>query len=106
MFLPQRSATPGGLNPAGSLGGRRERDDRLSLVAARRSAYEVDLAADAREEVAHERIGRHLAGEIDGEGGVDRDHALVPRDVERVVREVAGPHLHDGVATGLSSTHS
>jgi hypothetical protein len=31
------------------------------------------------------------------EGGVDRDHALVPRDVERVVREVAGPHLHDGV---------
>jgi hypothetical protein len=33
------------------------------------------------------------AGQVDGEGGVQRDHLVVSGDLERVVREARGAHL-------------
>src|SRR5689334_11220724 len=60
--------------------GRRERDDRLSPLAPRGAADEIELPAEAAVEIAPDRIGADLPGEIDLEGGIDRRHPVVFRD--------------------------
>jgi hypothetical protein len=70
---------------AAFLGGGVEGDDRLAVRGARRAAVEVDLPADARVELAAQRVGGHLPGEVDLEGDVDRHLAVLATDDERIV---------------------
>src|SRR5262245_24961014 len=59
------------------VGGAGEGDDGAPAAAARGTPDEVDLAADAREQVPADGIGIHLPGEIDLEGAVDGHRIVV-----------------------------
>src|SRR5215211_906389 len=54
---------------------------------------EVRLASGGGPVLAAQRLGGALAEEIDLEGGVDRDEAVLDRDVALVVGVVDGPEL-------------
>ena len=79
------------------LRGRGQRDDRPAAPRARRAADEVDLASEARVDRAAHRVGAHLAGEVHRDRRVDRDHAVVLGDHERVVDVVARVELDERV---------
>ena len=64
-----------------------------ALRGERRAAHEVHLAADARVERVADRVGDDLAGQVDLDRGVDRDHPAERADDVGVVREVDRPHL-------------
>ena len=59
--------------------------------------HEVHLSADAGVDTRADRIGDHLAGQIDLDGRVDRDHPMERPDDRRVIREIDRAHLHHRV---------
>src|SRR5262249_39133466 len=77
--------------------GRRQRDDRMSVQRPRRTSNEVDLTPDAREELAHERIGGPLSPEGGGKGGGDRNPGPLAGGPGRGAGELTGTHLDRGV---------
>ena len=76
-------------------------DDGLAARRARRAAVEVRLAADAGVELGAERVGAHLAGEVDLEGGVDGHHLVLLADDERVVDVLGGVEREQGVVVDV-----
>jgi len=68
--------------------GRRKGDHRLPSNTASGAPDEVDLATDAGEELAIDRVGCHLPGQVHGQGRVDGDHSFVTGDDQRIVGEV------------------
>src|SRR5262249_253153 len=77
--------------------GRRQRDDRLSTLAARGPANEVDLSADPAVEARADRVGTYLARQIDLQAGVYRDHVVVAGNDERIVRLIDWMQFHSRV---------
>ena len=69
----------------------------LPPLRSRGAADEVHLAADARVEQRAQRVGADLAGQVDLDGRVDGDHALVLGDDEGVVGVVGRVELDDRV---------
>ncbi len=63
------------------------------MAGERRATHEVHLAADAAVEPRADGLRADLAGEINLDGAIDRDHALELANDERVVGVVGGPHL-------------
>ena len=74
------------------LGGRREGDDRAAALRLSGAANEVDLPAEAREDLGTDRVRADLAGEVHLERRVDGHDVLVLADSKRIV------HVLDGVA--------
>ncbi len=72
----------------------------LALVGQRSAADEVHLAADAAVHALADRVGTHLAGQVDLDRRVDRDHALEAADDRRVVGVLGRTHLDHRVVVG------
>ena len=91
------------------LGGRGQGDDGAPAGGAPGALVEVRLPTDARVESGAQRVGAHLAGEIDLQRRVDGHHLVLLPDDERVVdvlRRVEGEHrvvVH--VVVQLLGTH-
>ncbi len=62
----------------------------LPLSSSRSTTVEVDLTADAGEELGADRVGADLSGEIDLQGDVDGHHLVLLADDERVVDVLGG----------------
>ena len=76
------------------VGVRRHGDDRLAALRERCAVDEVDLSADARPEFRAQRVGAHLARQVDLQGRVDGHEAVVLRDDVGVVRVSDIHHQH------------
>ena len=75
----------------------RHGDDGLSALGARGSVDEVDLSAEAGEDLGADGVAHDLTGDIDLDGRVHRDHLRHLRDHEGVVREAHVADEHGGV---------
>src|SRR6266536_926098 len=74
-----------------------DRDDRLAALGAGGAAQEVNLSADAAVELVPDGIGADLAGEVDLQGGVDSDHAVIAGDQDGIVDVGGGVEFKDRV---------
>ena len=68
--------------------GRREADDRLAALGARRAAQELALRGDAAVELAPELVDADLAGQVDRERLRDRHHPVLRGDRHRMADDV------------------
>ena len=74
-------------------GGAGEGDDGLAALGTAGAVDKVDLPAHATVKPRADRIGAHLAGQINLDGRVDRDHAVILRDAEGIVDILRGVQL-------------
>ncbi|OPZ59249.1 MAG: hypothetical protein BWY87_01098 [Deltaproteobacteria bacterium ADurb.Bin510] len=83
------------------IGHGRQHHDRLAAPAHGRAAHEIDLAADAAVETEAQRIRTDLAGEVHGQGRVDRHELVVLGDHEGIVGVAAGMEFEERVVVDI-----
>src|SRR6476660_1042374 len=75
------------------LGRRGQSDDRLPALRSRRATQEIHLTANTAVEPCPDRVRANLAGEVNLECRIDRNHVVVSRNQKRIICVSSGMKL-------------